>query len=239
MGGEKMLLASRYGQMLGSPPRGRGKVAFSSSDSAFSGITPAWAGKSPVHHLLSAGHRDHPRVGGEKLRYMARRRPVWGSPPRGRGKDAAFVSAHTYDRITPAWAGKRVLFCNPAIASKDHPRVGGEKCQWAPITSRRLGSPPRGRGKVSSKVEETIWRRITPAWAGKSRQLLPQDRSYGDHPRVGGEKQHIAVGVHRVLGSPPRGRGKVSWHGRTGRSPGITPAWAGKSDMARPVQGGS
>ena len=50
------------------------------------GITPAWAGKSPLVTRLYALAEDHPRVGGEKLRFRAVAARELGSPPRGRGK---------------------------------------------------------------------------------------------------------------------------------------------------------
>ena len=52
-----------------------------------------------------------------------------GSPPHGRGKEAqdrAFAAAR---RITPAWAGKRLLTLSTSGFIGDHPRVGGEKSQ--------------------------------------------------------------------------------------------------------------
>ena len=51
-----------------------------------------------------------------------------------------------------------------------------------------MGSPPRGRGKVSDVLELRTADRITPAWAGKS--FFPGFRLglLKDHPRVGGEK---------------------------------------------------
>ena len=64
--GEKRSLSSSSRAKMGSPPRMRGKDSFIVHCHACVGITPAWAGKSPL--LRSAGRlsRDHPRVGGEK-----------------------------------------------------------------------------------------------------------------------------------------------------------------------------
>ena len=77
------------------------------------------------------------------------------------------------------------------------------------------------------------WRGITPAWAGKSTMPKAQRWAYGDHPRVGGEKFFGQRVVTEKGGSPPRGRGKA-FHGIfEGLVGGITPAWAGKSDVVR------
>ena len=91
------------------------------------GITPAWAGKSHKHETLIANYKDHPRVGGEKSFHLFKPPAHIGSPPRGRGKDVVPAMISSLLRITPAWAGKRVLQLPAVAGSRDHPRVGGEK----------------------------------------------------------------------------------------------------------------
>lgn len=59
----------------------RGKPAYRQS-----GITPAYAGKSPGSFSCRSGPRDHPRVCGEKMVSMIPHRRSRGSPPRVRGK---------------------------------------------------------------------------------------------------------------------------------------------------------
>ena len=57
-------------------------------------------------------------------------------------------------------------------------------------------------------------------------------RAYGcpwDHPRVGGEKMNRQQLRAKRPGSPPHGRGKAPALQPWRPSPGITPAWAGKS----------
>ena len=73
---------------------------------------------------------------------------------------------------------------------------------------RKLGSPPRRRGKAKERNVQLNLTRITPAWAGKSYGTDGKMPWLWDHPRVGGEKP-------TMLGSPQTCRG-------------ITPAWAGK-----------
>ena len=106
--------------------------------------------------------------------------------------------------------------------------MGGEKEAIQVAAMVKKGSPPRGRGKGRKRSRPSPAQRITPAWAGKRAWLPRSLPRQEDHPRVGGEKAHSTISRQTMLGSPPRGRGKVSWHDRTGRSPGITPAWAGK-----------
>ena len=71
---------------------------------------------------------------------------------------------------------------------------------------------------------------ITPACAGKSRKKAVSAGIAQDHPRVCGEKVETDRLEHARIGSPPRMRGKGNDCPTRGRSAGITPAHAGKSD---------
>ena len=188
MGGEKASALLYCIAALGSPPHGRGKVAGSKGKATCGGITPAWAGKRGQHRTARSAVEDHPRMGGEKPTSCAPCPGPSGSPPHGRGKVSTCCLLSPLDRITPAWAGKRVF-----------PR--------ARRTAGR-GSPPHGRGKVCYRAVTSQILGITPAWAGKSCRaaLFIQDR--GDHPRMGGEKA-VDTGIWLLhQGSPPHGRGK-------------------------------
>ena len=107
--------------------------------------------------------------------------------------------------------------------------MGGEKAPFHRALLARLGSPPRGRGKVDTISNNSRARRITPAWAGKSGIYDSVAKCYWDHPRMGGEKFGYFGVMHFEEGSPPRGRGKVASLHRKYYKMGITPAWAGKS----------
>ena len=150
VGGEKHLHLPLAIPTPGSPPRGRGKDREHVQHEAAEGITPAWAGKRPSQALLIAHLKDHPRVGGEKLRKILSASLTQGSPPRGRGKVSDQRRQRGETGITPAWAGKRSTWsCRPAH-TRDHPRVGGEKFRVVLQVAREQGSPPRGRGKASA-----------------------------------------------------------------------------------------
>ena len=95
-------------------------------------------------------------------------------------------------------------------------------------TDKRMGSPPRGRGKGNRCMHRPSPGRITPAWAGKRCYHQPAPRGTGDHPRVGGEKPVAMHSCMISLGSPPRGRGKAPASVHTAQQARITPAWAGK-----------
>ena len=132
VGGEKQVQPIHGRPGRGSPPRGRGKVVQLSTPSRGLGITPAWAGKSPVQCFFCVSFWDHPRVGGEKHVANFDDESGRGSPPRGRGKVYPVMDNSNMDRITPAWAGKSVRLGFLLPGSWDHPRVGGEKTKKIP-----------------------------------------------------------------------------------------------------------
>ena len=130
--------------------------------------------------------------------------------------------------ITPAYAGKRTLFCLAGRRNRDHPRVCGEKGRTGALDVVQRGSPPRMRGKVRELLFSFHCARITPAYAGKSAANTWITNKIKDHPRVCGEK-NVCIGVPDwIIGSPPRMRGKVEhgYHFHFGNR--ITPAYAGK-----------
>ena len=127
-------------------------------------------------------------MGGEKVVVVVVEYVEKGSPPRGRGKVIVSVQHAMFLRITPAWAGKSIVYDLPIKQEEDHPRVGGEKQDVLHCDGVAQGSPPRGRGKACWIAPSVLYPRITPAWAGKSSAELQKPAGAGDHPRVGGEK---------------------------------------------------
>ena len=186
--GEKCIPLTRGHGRQGSPPRMRGKVQLGEIDLQDIWITPAYAGKSGPcpDRVPPAG--DHPRVCGEKSQSTSASPRALGSPPRMRGKGVKQSNSRIRMGITPAYAGKSLLFRHFLPGRWDHPRVCGEKFRSGSPSGRTPGSPPRMRGKVNRNFD--AWHRsgITPAYAGKS-LFGPLDIApYWDHPRVCGEK---------------------------------------------------
>ena len=147
--------------------RGKGTVV-TAADWA-SRITPAHAGKSLTTRRFLPPRKDHPRACGEKGLCAAFAMYAGGSPPRMRGKESEFKLAIKAHRITPAHAGKSLIFffghgappgSPPRMRGKvllwfplvsawwDHPRACGEKSAEAMSIFCNQGSPPRMRGKV-------------------------------------------------------------------------------------------
>ena len=126
-----------------------------------------------------------------------------------RGKVSSMCISDSASRITPAYAGKRLVPCPSPSAFWDHPRLCGEKCHGRGRGDSIGGSPPPMRGKDVVTTVVAAPDRITPAYAGKR---FP----------------------HQVLltvrqGSPPPMRGKVQLTMFALCAIRITPAYAGKS----------
>ena len=84
------------------------------------------------------------------------------------------------------------------------------------------------RGKGFPTVPFFVFRRITPAYAGKRRRRLRRHCESEDHPRLCGEKITQSPTQNTHIGSPPPMRGKAYmplWMPPLSR---ITPAYAGK-----------
>ena len=91
-------------------------------------------------------------------------------------------------RITPAYAGKSSYPPSLRATASDHPRVRGEEVLSILGSILGLGSPPRTRGRAVLTWWPCPARRITPAYAGKRRELALATRPGADHPRVRGEE---------------------------------------------------
>ena len=92
--------------MRGSPPHVRGKVIIPNETMFRTGITPACAGKRKGGVLKKGQVGDHPRMCGEKTSILRLHHVFQGSPPHVRGKVDEVLPGDTFDRITPACAGK-------------------------------------------------------------------------------------------------------------------------------------
>ena len=152
---------------LGSPPRMRGKVASEMILLALERITPAYAGKRHVCSAPYKGTGDHPRVCGEKALSTFSSRKNSGSPPRMRGKVQPDADGCRPPGITPAYAGKRMLYARAVRRDRDHPRVCGEKPGRPFTKTSSMGSPSRMRGKAGWPLCGLPCIGITPAYAGK------------------------------------------------------------------------
>ena len=106
--GEKYLMVMLLAAVAGSPPRMRGKDRATVALANPPRITPAYAGKRCPASRAGPVFGDHPRVCGEKTKLPRKEKQGSGSPPRMRGKEPAPLWMLGTERITPAYAGKRL-----------------------------------------------------------------------------------------------------------------------------------
>ena len=105
-----------------------------------------------------------------------------------RGKVPTNLAAQLFDRITPAYAGKRLTVLEQLDETQDHPRLCGEKTMIQRKVKILQGSPPPMRGKERRKLAFLLLNGITPAYAGKSLAVGVLWIHDEDHPRLCGEK---------------------------------------------------
>ena len=127
-----------------------------------------------------------------------------------RGKAVIEFESSEFNRITPAYAGKRIARGRFNLLDQDHPRLCGEKSTSVEVSANVLGSPPPMRGKevIPGKIAKPY--RITPAYAGKSPLFQNVRQCIEDHPRLCGEKRSGGSTLSFVKGSPPPMRGKAN-----------------------------
>ena len=145
-----------------------------------------------------------------------------------RGKENLGNTEYSYDRITPAYAGKSTGGGLDGTFYKDHPRLCGEKFRLALGDNDFTGSPPPMRGKVIKIADFYGVSRITPAYAGKRCAVPQRYQQTQDHPRLCGEKFFAKAFRVSMVGSPPPMRGKVTYSSEFRAYIRITPAYAGK-----------
>ena len=168
VGGENTHECGSLVHREGSSPRGRGKQSRNGLHARQCGLIPAWAGKTALDVDPTDVDEAHPRVGGENQGDRIFDRSDNGSSPRGRGKPGVVDRDLNPIRLIPAWAGKTRLPRLRSRRRRAHPRVGGEN-SWSPTRARIVtGSSPRGRGKPATRARIQLYRRLIPAWAGKT-----------------------------------------------------------------------
>ena len=101
-------------------------------------------------------------------------------------------------------------------------------------TSRRYpdprgGSPPHARGRPLASRGVARLGGITPACAGKTRNMTREFPIKRDHPRMRGEDPYPLKLYHSACGSPPHARGRRGQGRARRRLRWITPACAGKT----------
>ena len=131
---------------------------------------------------------------------------ISGSPPRMRERLETSISVENGKGITPAYAGKTARTITRCRSIRDHPRVCGKDYLLVLSFRSLLGSPPRMRERPYSYLFIFYLLGITPAYAGKTREIDARVDTDRDHPRVCGKDKSSSSPQYFSMGSPPRMR---------------------------------
>ena len=114
---------------------------------------------------------------------------------------------------------------------QDHPRLRGEHLKLLSSPAISKGSPPPTRGTPLCSLSKSIIARITPAYAGNTVAPSAVATIKWDHPRLRGEHTETALEAKADMGSPPPTRGTPCPLPVTLVVFGITPAYAGNTQI--------
>ncbi len=118
---------------------------------------------------------------------------------------------------------------------RDYPRAGGEDRGVRRFMARRLGLPPRRRGRRLITNATAPTKGTTPAQAGKTGDAYQVHLLWRDYPRAGGEDERTTWTNSLWRGLPPRRRGRPAPSPVRTMPQGTTPAQAGKTGDAYQV----
>ncbi len=208
-GGEDASSSSRVTASCETPPRRRGGRRATGVTATNTGSPPHRRGGQTLGMLAIAGMRDTPRV--------------------GRGGLQSGKRITLDERNTPASAGRTRVGRPGAAGEPEHPRVGGEDGRVVGVEPAVGGTPPRRRGGRRRRRGRRVWRRNTPASAGRSPGASATADSTPEHPRVGGEVPMSIGPAKEQTGTPPRRRGGPWSHASVADRERNTPASAGRS----------
>ena len=115
--------------------------------------------------------------------------------------------------------------------SEDHPRLRGEHRSDTSGYIKIPGSPPLTRGTQRFTSNFAPSSRITPAYAGNTCSIVSYHSIIWDHPRLRGEHVYLRICTVTIMGSPPLTRGTPLADISDRRKCGITPAYAGNTEV--------
>ena len=151
----------------------RGKLGVRDDDLWRRRNIPAYAGKTQRRRCDRLCPSEHPRVCGENSNSPASMVISIGTSPRMRGKQGESQILTHFLRNIPAYAGKTPPPPNPRRCWSEHPRVCGENLGGLGDLVRGGGTSPRMRGKQVDALVRYGYPRNIPAYAGKTRSVLP------------------------------------------------------------------
>ena len=194
---------------------------------------PAHAGNTLDKNATVTIAQDHPRLRGEYNHIKIDGQEYLGSPPLARGIHFLRKQSEPEIPITPACAGNTHSCFHGKAILWDHPRLRGEYTVCGTIEENAMGSPPLARGIPCDFEHKIMCIGITPAYAGNTPDSCPSRQRAWDHPRLRGEYSHPSGRVPAPPGSPPLTRGILKFVICRNVHVGITPAYAGNTNISQ------
>ena len=192
---------------------------------------PAYAGKTSVRVAGARRIEKHPRIRGENRHRKMSLKLSKETSPHTRGKPD--VSKLDWDefRNIPAYAGKTAERNIQRATSKKHPRIRGENLRIIVENGEPWETSPHTRGKRTPRIHTSPRFGNIPAYAGKTRSELHDQRRARKHPRIRGE--NLVDDSWRIMGgeTSPHTRGKPADEYLSLDSQRNIPAYAGKTTV--------
>ena len=191
--GENTPIAVKVRVPSGSSPLTRGKLTVPRGKQSEIRLIPAHAGKTLLFPFGFRREPAHPRSRGENIRggiSLSLRR---GSSPLTRGKLSPASRVRCQARLIPAHAGKTTRRAPPDSRREAHPRSRGENKGNVVDRCAVVGSSPLTRGKRIQGAFNSVYTRLIPAHAGKTRRGTTVRDRIRAHPRSRGENSSPAT----------------------------------------------
>ena len=174
--------------MIGTSPRGWGKVSAHAMACAGKRNIPTRVGKRQFSAVSASFCTEHPHAGGEKGGQGTAKGHGHGTSPRGWGKGLEVPLEWRSERNIPTRVGKSWTRSSACENKSEHPHAGGEKCMCWVSWFFLSGTSPRGWGKVLRAVWPDLAIRNIPTRVGKSPIAANIFNQRTEHPHAGGEK---------------------------------------------------
>ncbi len=213
-----------------SPPLARGGPDPVDLSPRLRGLTPARAGRTGQVGSGIGVVGTHPRSRGEDKDVITVPALRTDSPPLARGGLDADGGVLGGEGLTPARAGRTRRRRTEHRLERTHPRSRGEDSGAGDLTSGPSDSPPLARGGRVVVGDAVRVHGLTPARAGRTREVAGRGVGHGTHPRSRGEDLRAATAAGTWTDSPPLARGGHSGKVTDPALDGLTPARAGRTE---------
>ena len=157
-------------------PHTRGKLDPDTVLGLILGNIPAYAGKAHCRQGGNAQRQKHPRIRGESLIALLNICFLRETSPHTRGKLNRSTQHLFSQRNIPAYAGKAAHSWIHRVQARKHPRIRGESQRPIEEYEPKEETSPHTRGKLQLRLTQLLRVRNIPAYAGKARSQICDDR---------------------------------------------------------------